>query len=484
MTGPAMPRQLLPTTALLLALAAPALANDDVLGTETLFTSPNGISERCVRIAPMPGASYSKDDLGAEEAFCAIDLYAPSVALCPKTWSTSPGMIIHDISSGAYQDDRRAFETRACPEGKDAKSLGAGELAKFKPTMNAQGTSGTFSASPLLYYHLSRFLGADIGVPPAVWRSMDREQHLTEVARPGVAISGHSHSSDMNRAGWQVLVKADQTPDAYSPTDDLFTDDRTALYGVMLRSKGNRYSSEFNGTRASGWGEGQNLDFQATAPYLALRSPKPLAEAVTEGIAQSLKDPQIRRDMGDAPDPRQIVYWMTDLTQIVLLDFILSQQDRIGNIDYVEHWYWVENGAVKSRKAVSHGDETDPLPPGAVLIKRTHLNDNDAGGRVEYANFAKKTGMLDDLFHFPATTYRQLVALEADLQSEGPLHSYLRTSFGLSDRQFAQLVSNTFLAAATLRSQCQAGSIQFDLDPGAFLLTGIATPEPVDCAAP
>jgi hypothetical protein len=36
-----------------------------------------------------------------------------------------------------------------------------------------------------------------------------------------------------------------------------------------------------------------------------------------------------------------------------------------------------------------------------VRLKRTHLNDNDAGARVEYANFAKSTGMLDDLHHFP-----------------------------------------------------------------------------------
>jgi hypothetical protein len=140
----------------------------------------------------------------------------------------------------------------------------------------------------------------------------------------------------MNRTGWQVLVEADQKPDSYSPTDDLFTADRSSLYGVMLRSKGNRYNSELNGTRASGWGEGQNYDFQGTAPFLALRSPKPLAEAVAEGVAEALKDPQIRRDMGQSTDPRQIVHWMTDLTNIVLMDFILSQQDRVGNIDHTD----------------------------------------------------------------------------------------------------------------------------------------------------
>ena len=56
---------------------------------------------------------------------------------------------------------------------------------------------------------------------------------------------------------------------------------------------------------------------------------------------------------------------------MALLDFFLSLQDRRGNIDYVEHWYWVENGSLKSRKAVAHGDETEPLPGRAMRIKRT-----------------------------------------------------------------------------------------------------------------
>jgi hypothetical protein len=93
-----------------------------------------------------------------------------------------------------------------------------------------------------------------------------------------------------------------------------------------------------------------------------------------------LNDPQFKRDMGDDTDPRQIVYWMRDLTQIVLLDFILSQPDRVGNIDYVERWYWIENGEMKSRKAVSHGDEAEPLPEGAVRLKRTYLNDIPPAG--------------------------------------------------------------------------------------------------------
>ena len=390
-------------------------------------------------------------------------------------------MVIYDLSDGPYKDDREGFERNACPLGKDAKAQSAGDIAKFKPTMNARGTSGTFSASPLLYYHLSRFFGADIGVPVAVWRSMDKDLHLSEVAHPGLAQSGHSHSSDMNAAGWRTLVAADADPSAYVPTSDLFTRDMNAVYGVLLKSKGDRYNSEVNGTRASGWGKGQNLDFQETAPFLALRSPAPMDKAIAEGVAGAIKDKQILKDMGADVPPAQIAYWMSDIANIVLLDFMLSQQDRVGNIDCVPHWYWVENGEVKSRKAVSHGDEKDPLPEGAIRIKRTHLNDNDAGGRVEYANFAKSTGMLEKLRHFPVGTYRQLMALDADLQAQGPLHAYLRDSFGLSGAQFDQLVVNTALAAQILRASCERGELRLDLDPQAFLLSGSVEEADIAC---
>jgi hypothetical protein len=474
---------MLSRTLFLLAFSLPslALADDRVIGEATTFTSPNGVAESCIRIAPMPGATYSKGDLKDEADFCAIDLYAATVGLCPKTWSTSPGMVVYDLSDGPYKGDRQGFERNACPEGKEAKAQSAGDLAKFKPTMNARGTSGTFSASPLLYYHLSRYLGADIGVPVAVWRSMDRDLHLSEVARPGLAQSGHGHSSDMNQAGWRTLVAADSDPSAYVPTSDLFTSDLDAVYGVMVKSSGDRYNSEVNGTRASGWGKGQNLDFQETAPFLGLRSSAPLDKAIAEGVAAAIKDRQILKDMGAEVHPVQVAYWMSDIANIVLLDFMLSQQDRIGNIDYVPHWVWVENGEVKSRKAAKHGDETEPLPEGAIKIKRTHLNDNDAGARVEYANFAKSTQMLEKLRHFPVGTYRQLMALDADLQAGGPLHAYLRDSFGLASAQFDQLVANTALAASILRTSCERGDLRFDLDPEAFLVSGAVTEADIAC---
>ena len=83
-----------------IAFASPLLASDAVTGKESTFQSPNGLTERCVQISPIPGGNYSDGDVKDEAEFCLIDLYAADVALCPKTWSTSPGMMIYDISSG------------------------------------------------------------------------------------------------------------------------------------------------------------------------------------------------------------------------------------------------------------------------------------------------------------------------------------------------------------------------------------------------
>ena len=102
------------------AAAGSAFATDQVAGETTTFTSPNGLEETCVRITPVPGGRYSGSDLKDEAEYCAIDFYATTVALCPKTWSTSPGTMVYDISEGPYANDRAAFERNACHEGASA----------------------------------------------------------------------------------------------------------------------------------------------------------------------------------------------------------------------------------------------------------------------------------------------------------------------------------------------------------------------------
>ncbi|MHA1128149.1 MAG: hypothetical protein ACTSRN_04245 [Alphaproteobacteria bacterium] len=469
------------STFVLCALALPAFASDKVTGIETTFNSPNGLTESCIRITPAPGGSYNDGDIEDEIEYCSIDLYADAVALCPKTWSTSPGMMVYDISEGNYANNRDEFMRNACSEGKSAKALAADVWFKFKPTMNQSGTSGTFSTSSLLYYHFSRLFDTTVKVPVSVWRSMDTNAHLDQVGRSGLSLSGGSHGGRMNHEGWRALVAADKNAASYSPTDELFTADREQIYGVLINSPGHRYGPSINGTRESGWGKGQNRDFQETPAFLALRSTSVLEKAIAEGLVAGRRVHVINSDLGSDVPPQQMVYWMKELTEIVLFDFIFSQQDRVGNIDFTPYYYWLEDGELTHEKAKHHEMGDGSMPDDALLLRRTNLNDNDAGGRVQYANFAKSTQMLEKLRHFGGDTYQSLMALNADLQGKGDIYQWVSSSFGLDDRQIAQIANNTSLAAGILRDTCERGELIFDLYPSRYFETGDATPEQIAC---
>jgi hypothetical protein len=464
-------------------LATPAQPSSAVRGTVTEFQAPGGAVERCVALAPMPGAEYTDADARKEAEFCGIDFHAGTHALCPKVFSTSPGTLVYALAGGPYAGNPGGFEAEACGRGGVKKGAAEGEPMSYKMSVNTRETSATFANSALVYYHLARYFRATAHVPVAVFRTIDRQAHARRVTARGVSLSAGRSNLRMNHAAWLVLQAAEQDPSSYRPAQELFTPDGL-LYGAMLHPSGRRYSEEMNGTRESGWGDGQNRDFQLTAPFRALRAEGPLADAIRSGVRAAMRDSKLAKASGGDVAPEQMAFWMSDLVDITLLDFILSQQDRIGNIDYVPFWYWREDGRLMSRPASGSTPPADIAGRDPAYIKRTELGDNDAGVRTSYANFAKRTGMLENLRHYRASAYEQLMRLDHDLQAEGPLHEYIRNTFGLSDREFAQLAANASAAAASLRDACNAGQLSFDVEPEEFLLTGTVVPRSVDCDAP
>lgn len=147
---------------LLLSLLASPLAN------ATNFKSPNGRSEECRVLPAIQQGDMSKKDIEQETELCAIDLYSPQVGLCPKTWSTSAGTMILDISESGYSP--ADFEKGRCVDRAHYD-----RLAKFKTTMNQAGTSGTTAASSWMYYKLARYLDTLVDVPVAVLRTVDKD---------------------------------------------------------------------------------------------------------------------------------------------------------------------------------------------------------------------------------------------------------------------------------------------------------------------
>ena len=459
-------------------------ASATTAGQLKTFQSPNNITERCVILNHIPGGDYSKKDKETEKTYCAIDLYSPDTAICPKVWSTSPGTIIHDVSAGEFAQKPGQFERQICGKGKKAKSYSAGKPVDFKNTMNQRDTSATFSTASLLYYHFSRYFQTHIKVPVAVQRTIDKDEHRKRVTHRGIQLTSPKGGTHMIHAAWVDMDQVQKSPADYKPTDELFTPDRKQIYGVLLHSPGKRYSAVINGTRKSGWGEGQNRDFQRTPAYLALRSNLPLAEAIKKGIGEARKDHAMAKAMSSGISDEQMVFWMQELTEITLLDFIFSQQDRIGNIDYLDYWYWIENSQVKRKKAKSKKAPEKITRFNPVLLKRTQLNDNDAGGKIQYANYTKTTGMLKGLHHYNPVTYKKLIDLDKDFQEKGELYRYTAETFGLTERQLNQVIENTHKAASILKSSCESGAIRFDLDPVSYFSTKAGKSGVVDCKNP
>ncbi len=464
-----------------LSMTAQAEISEAVGGSGAVFASPRDTAESCIALAPMPDAVYSEADRQWEQRFCAIDFYTANTALCPKTWSTSPAMLVYDLAQTAFAGNAAEFERDVCRKGGSARKSARSELAIYKVSMNAVDTSATYSKSSLLYYHFSRYLESRVGVPVAVYRSMDRVVHRERVVEPGLRFTADRSELKMIHAGWTHLRDADSDPAAYRNRADLITPDAARVYGVLLLEAGRRYGADLNGTRASGWGVGQARDFQQTAPFIALRSAGTLAEAIDAGIAEARAEPEMARALKGTVAPAQVAFWMQELTEVVLLDYLFNQQDRIGNVDYQHLWHWWQDGQFMTRLAAGTGVPADIAAYAPLRLRRSRINDNDAGGRAAYVNYAEKTGMLDGLRHFNADLYARMARLARDFAAQGELYQYTRSSFDLPDKYLAHLSRQVGKAFAILSEGCASGKLRFDLEPELFMRDGQVVTTSVDC---
>lgn len=486
-------------------LSSSAFASQISVGEISVFDSLNSIGENCIVTQRLDEESYSKSDLKREKEFCEIDLYHDSnIGVCPKTWSTSPGTIVYKLKGTSFENNKEDFEKKICGSGKtkDFKSI-----AKFKNSMNQEGTSGTYSASNLAYYHLSRFLDTSVSVPVAVYREIDKAEQLKR-AKLGQA----SSPAGMIRNGWKWTIEAIINPSKYNPISDIMTEDMDKVYGVLLKDSGERYGAEINGIRSE-WGLQSSVDFGSTPAFKALTSSRSLNSAIHEALEHypSYIKSEIKKHSGGLfrkkntqalsnlshlqsalplISKEQMVFWMKELSEIVILDTIFGQQDRIGNIDYKWFAYSLdENGSIIETKLdsdvsllkinslrASVGQLKSP-----VIVQRTMMGDNDAGVRVNYVNFTKNAKLIEVVSHLSAKTYEQLKTLVADLNAKGEIYSKFSDSYGLKEREVDQIISNANYVFNTLKSKCLSNSLRFDLSPKEFMKTKTVVEKSVSC---
>ena len=482
--------KLLTNSAIVLCLsfaATMAEAGDAVIGAETTFQSWFGVNEKCVRISPIPDGSYDNDDVKDERDLCEIDFYSHDVALCPKIWSTSVAVVIYDISSGLFEGERLQFQQEVCVGGKVAKYVAKDELGKLKFAINRSKVSSGFS-SPLLYYHFSRYLDLSIKVPVAVWRSIDAKVLLGEVAIGGIIFTEDKNTHIFINNAWHRLVEIIEDPlsnvrlSSYGEPEDILTTDGEKAHGFLLNSSGRSYGPELDSSVNSVWSAREYDELQMTPAFTALASDAPLNVAISFARSQTLGYFSEDQDEVKHLSPQQLAFSMRDLSEVLLIDSIMAQQDRPGNIDYKPYYYWLDNEHVMRVRAEGRTPGEGKVPEDAVSILRMMLNDNDAGGLYDNDNQTVLFGMLERFRHFDAKTYRLLMELDADFQSGGPIHTWLFNSLGLRESKVQMIVDNTALAAKILRATCEAGTLRFDLEPKQFFATGYVTPDTQSCS--
>ena len=309
-----------------------------------------------------------------------------------------------------------------------AHSSNEGVVAKFKQSIP---THFTYSPSILGYYHLSRFLDAG-HVEPAIVRTMDVAAH-----KPLAELGKAKATGSNNREQWTELRALDDTHN--NPI--LYTKDGKQLYGALQSNPTGEQSyphlSDLNGAAA----------FVASAEF--------------SKVANSS---QLRLECKDASGKlnqavvQQIVQ-IRDLSDMVLMDFIMSQADRFsGNMHSEKVYMWIENGVLKSE-----GKKSDPakateqskqIPPEAVLINRMIMKDNDAG--LISGNSAKTYHLLEKISHMDSKTYDRLLDLQKELQ-KSEVVQWFQTELLFTTGDFNTIRNNVDQAVATLSSRKDKG---------------------------
>ena len=413
-------------------------------GQETVnHVAPNGTVESAIRSLPFPGHPeiYSKKDVEKEKELAEIDFYngktkeGLDIVLIPKTYSTSPGINLHTVNLPA------GMSHLSYAEGHTAKSHSSNDkiIAKYKQTIP---THFTYSPSILGYYHLSRFLDTE-HVEPAIVRTMDVAAH-----KPLADLGKAKAAGSNNRNQWTELRALDE---AHS-NPKVYTQDGKQLYGALQFNPSGEQSyphlSDLAGAGA----------FAASAEFAKVTNPNPLK--------LNCKDASGKLNQAAVQQLVQV----RDLSDMVLMDFIMSQADRFsGNMHSEKVYLWIENGVLKNKTKKSDpakaAEQLKQIPPDAVLVDRMIMKDNDAG--LISGNSAKTYHLLEKVCHMDSKTYNRLLDLQKELQKPEVAQWY-QTEILFTPGDFKTMKDNVDQAVAILTARKDKG-LFLDANVGAAL---------------
>ena len=221
--------------------------------------------------------------------------------------------------------------------------------------------------------------------------------------------------------------------DAHS-NPSLYTKDGKQLYGVLQANPTGEQSyphlSDLAGAAA----------FAASSEFAKVTSSSPLKLNYKDAAGKLNQDAV-----------QQIVQ-IRDLSDMVLIDYIMSQADRFsGNMHSEKVYLWIENGVLKSDSKKSDpakaAEQLKQIPADAVLVNRMIMKDNDAG--LISGNSAKTNHLLEKISHMDSKTYDRLLDLQKELQKPEVAQWY-QTELLFTSADFNTMKNNVDQAVAIL----------------------------------
>jgi hypothetical protein len=174
----------------------------------------------------------------------------------------------------------------------------------------------------------------------------------------------------------------------------------------------------------------------------------------------------------------QALVGMRDMTEMILLDYLLAQSDRLkgGDISDYSFTYYRENDKLKSVKTSKAS--ANPASAPKVLIKKPTIKDTDAG--LLNTNVFEKKGYLSQISHMHPGTFERLLTLATKWKENSAVREFFHRECAITNSQIGWLEKYLLAAVSTLQSRKASGKLRLDLDLDDYF-SGIApgpTPTP------
>jgi hypothetical protein len=419
------------------------------------FLTPEGKTEICIIPQHTHLGKYSKKDLKDEKELCSYDFNGSvndsatrQMALCPKLNSSNPGVLLMEIPRGW---DRSKFESQMCLKENPLQKT----QAKFKQTITC-----SYTPSILAYYHFSRFLEGAGRVPVAVLRTMSTDRHF-KIAQLGTV--GTKSVGGIIHTGWKDFEKRHLRKSDYPL---VFDSTGQFVFGALQDNvKHENIYYEIVGT---GKYEDRYNTFVKKEFYQVLKNPGKILSLLGSNQFHQVA---------------QKILTLKDATDMILLDTLLTQQDRMYNQHFKWAWVWVEDNQVKSKFVDSKLDSSGKLVSKkaeeiseftaekklylgkqAALVKQLIMKDNDCGLRAGlYRNRMKDVKALEGIRHLSGKTYSAFMRLAQSFQ-DSTIAPYLKNETLMNDADFKLLSSNISEIKQDLLNRCRSGNLKLDLD--------------------